>query len=347
MVKTLKVRRADAEKAKQFLLEKSWLDKTRIIGKTELMYIILSVNEKADLELLKKKFAGSKIEVKNMPFLPPVPGNLKELLKSVVPEKYLDKVIKSYDVVGDIAILEVPKEIENFDVAIAHALKRANPYIKTVVRKAGKIGTEFRLRPLKHLTGEKRTTTLHKEHGVALHIDISKAYFSTRSSGERFRIANLVKPDEEVLVMFAGIGVYALIIAKFQPRVRIWAIEKNPEAVKYMEQNIRANHAGHAVTPILGDVSEKVPELGIKFDRIIMPYPEKAKDFLELAFKYVKPHGVIHYYSFVHEKDVEKHINEIEKIAKKQGKSIEIQNWRKAGSFAPRVWRMVFDILVD
>ena len=347
MVKTLKVRKEDGQKAREFLLEKGWLDKTRIIGRTEQRYIILSLNEKADEKLLTKKFSGSKIEHKNMPLLPAIPGNLKLLLKGTIPDKYLDKVIKSYDTVGDIAILEVPKEIEKFDMQIGHALKRANPYIKTVVRKAGKISTEFRLRPLKHITGEKKTETIHKEHGVILHLDLAKTYFSTRTSGERLRIAKLVKPNEDVLVMFAGVGVYALVIAKNQPQAHLWAIEKNPDAAAFMEKNIRANHAGHIVTSISGDVSEKVPELGMNFDRIIMPFPEKAFNFLDLAFQYIKPKGTIHYYAFLKEKDIEKHIAEIEKVAKKQGREIEVQNWLRVGSYAPRVWRFVFDILVE
>jgi len=85
----------------------------------------------------------------------------------------------------------------------------------------------------------------------------------------------------------------------------------------------------------------------MQFDRIVMPFPENAFSFLDLAIKYIKPHGVIHYYTFLKEKDVEKHIGEIEKVAKKQGREIEIQNWNRTGSYAPKVWRMVFDILVD
>jgi len=346
MVKTLKVRKEDGQKAKEFLLEKGWLDKSRIIGRTELRYLIFSLNEKASESELKKKFSGSKIEIKNMPLLPIIPGNLKELLKGIIPEKYMDLVVKSYDVVGDIAILEVPKEIEKFDMQIGHALKRANPYIKTVVRKSGKISDEFRIRPLKHVTGEKKTETTYKEHGTILYLDLTKTYFSPRSSGERLRIARLVKPLEDVLIMFAGIGVYALVIAKNQPQVHLWAIEKNPDAFSFMQKNIRANHAGHIIVPILGDVKDKMPELGMQFDRIVMPFPEKAKDFLPLAFEYIKPQGTIHYYAFLKEKDIEKHISEIAKIAGKQGKEIEVQNWSRAGSYAPRTWRMVFDILV-
>lgn len=347
MVKTLKVKKEDAEEAKQFLLEKGWLDKSRIIGRTEQRYIIFSLNEHANEDTLKKKFSGSKIEIKNMPLLPPTPGDLKQMLKSVLPEKYLDKIVKSYDVIGDIAVLEIPKGIEKFDMQIAHALKRANPYIKTIVRKAGKIGTEFRIRPLKHLAGEKKTTALHKEHGVTLHLNLAKTYFSPRTSGERLRIAQLVKQNEDILVMFAGIGVYALVIARQQPNVHIWAIEKNPDAVEFMNGNIRINRAGHIIKPVLGDVRTEMPKLGMNFDRIVMPYPEKAFEFLDLAFEYIKPKGIIHYYTFLHEKDIEKHIEEIVKTAKKQGKDIEVRNWKRVTSYAPRVWSFVFDILVE
>ena len=123
--------------------------------------------------------------------------------------------------------------------------------------------------------------------------------------------------------------------------------EKNPDAVRYMEQNVRANHAGNIITPILGDVRDEMPKLDRQFDRIIMPYPDQAFSFLDIAFKHIKPQGVIHYYTFLHEKELEKHISKIEKIADSCGRKIEIQNWRRAGSYAPRTWRMVFDILVD
>lgn len=347
MVKTLKVKKEDGQRAREFLLQKGWLDKSRIIGRTELRYLILSLNEKADEGVLKKMYAGSRIEHKNMPMLPEISGNLKQMLKKVIPEKDIDKVVRSYDVIGNVAVLEIPKEMERYELQIAHALKRMNPFIKTVLRKAGKISAEFRIRPLKHISGEKITETIHKEAGVTLHLDFSKVYYSPRSSGERMRIARLVKPGEDILVMFSGIAVYPLIIGRVQQNCHIWAIEKNPDAVAYAERNIRANHMGHIITSILGDVKDKMPELGMNFDRIIMPFPEKAKEFLDLAFKYIKPHGVIHYYTFLKEKDIEKHIAEVQKIAEKQGKEIEVQNWFRAGSYAPKVWRFVFDILVE
>ena len=346
MVKTLKVKKEQAEEARLFLAEKGWLDKTRIVGRSAQRYIILSLTPDYKESVLKKKFAGSRIEEKNMPKYAPMASDLKALLQQMLPEKYLDKVVKSYDVVGDIAILEIPKILDRFEMQIAHALKRINPYLKTVVKKAGPISEEFRIRPLKHVMGAKETETVHREANVLLHVDLSKVYFSPRSSNERLRIARLVKPGEDVLVMFAGIGVYPLVISKFQQNCHIWAIEKNPDAVKFMEENIRANRAGPIVSAVKGDVKDKMPELGLFYDRIIMPFPEQAFKFLDLAFKYVKPKGIIHYYTFLHEDKIEKHIEAIKKVAKKLGKKIEIQNRQRTGSFAPRVWRTVFDIKV-
>jgi tRNA (guanine37-N1)-methyltransferase len=347
MVKTLKVKKAQGETARLFLVEKGWLDKTRIVGRSALRYLILSLNPDFKESILKKKFPGCRIEEKNMPKMPPVPGDLKDLLKDFLPEKNLERVVKSYDVVGDIAILEIPKNLDRYELQIAHALKRANPYLKTIVRKAGPISDEFRIRPLKHLTGEKTTETTHKEAGVALHLDISKVYFSPRTSNERLRIARLIKPSEDVLVMFAGIGVYPLVITKFQQNCHVWAIEKNPDAVEYMEENIRANRAGHLITAIKGDVKEAMPKLGMYFDRIVMPYPEKAFNFLDLAFNYIKPKSIIHYYAFLREDKIDEHIKLIEKIANKCGKKIEVQNWQRATSYAPRTWSFVFDIKVS
>ena len=263
-------------------------------------------------------------------------------------EKDIEKVVKSYDVVGDIAILEIPKKLEKHDLAIAWALKRAFPAINVVTKKVGKVGDLheiYRIRRLKILTGENRLATEHKESGITMRLDLGKVYFSPRSSHERERIAKLVKPNEKVLVMFAGIGPFALVIAKQKP-VTIVAVEKNPDAVKFMEENIRVNYAGNRVFPIFGDVREILPELKEKFDRIIMPYPEESWQFLELAFNYANPKATIHFYAFVNEKELEKAKERIRKIAGKAGRQAEVKRVVVAGSYAPRTWRYCFDVFV-
>jgi tRNA (guanine37-N1)-methyltransferase len=268
------------------------------------------------------------------------------LLKYIIPEKKIDELIRSYDVVGDICILDMPKSLEKFELVIGHAIKRAFPNIKVVAKKEGKRTAIERVQPLKIITGEKRFVTTYKEHGVLMKVDLSKVYFSPRASRERLRLAQLVKRDEKVLVMFGGVAPYALVIAKMQPNCRIWTIELNKEAHKLAEENIRINRVGHIVTAIQGDVRNVLPEIGERYDRIVMPFPEQNWEFLDLALKYAIPNAMIHFIVFVHEDGLDKTKDKIVGIAKSAGKKVVIKDWRLFGSYAPRINRYTFDILI-
>ncbi|MBI4095730.1 MAG: class I SAM-dependent methyltransferase family protein [DPANN group archaeon] len=349
MVVCLKVKKIHGEDAKQFLREKGWLDTERLIGKTEKMYLILPIAGRFDKHILLKKFPGSKFEEKNLQKIPPHQTDLKHLLKNILTEEQIGELVRSYDVIGDIAILEIPPRLDRLAVSIAWAFKRAFPYIGVVARKMGKVGSadeEYRLRKYEILTGERRLETMHKEGGLMMHTDLGKAYFSPRSSRERERVAGLVKNGEQILVMFAGIGPFALVIASKNQNTQITAIEINPDAFKFMEENIRLNRLGFAINPVLGDVNEVLPKLGQKFDRIIMPFPEKSWDFLELAIKYANKNSTIHFYAFVREDKLNDAEEKIKKIAEKEGRHAKILRVLKAGSYAPKTWRYVFDVKI-
>ncbi len=349
MAVTLKVKKEFGESAKQFLLQKGWLDTSLVIGKTELRYLILPISGRFDPKILLKKFPGSKFEEKNLKGIPPRAGDLKQMLQHLLKDEEVNDLVKSYDTVGDIAILDIPPKLDRLARSIAWSFKRAFPNIKVVARKMGKVGSgseEYRLRKYEILTGENRLETMHKEAGVQLHVDLEKAYFSPRSSHERERVANLVKTGENILVMFAGIGPYALAIAAKQPTAHITAIEINPEAVKLMEENVRINRLGFAITPFLGDVITLLPKLNQAFDRIIMPYPERSWDFLDLAFKYANKNATIHFYAFVREDKLAEAEAKIKNIAEKENKKVQAITVLKAGSYAPKTWRYVFDIKI-
>ena len=346
MVKVLRLKKASAQKAKEFLQQKGWIAANIAIGRSAQRYVLLPLNDKADVKILKEKFKPSTIEERNLKSHEPAPGNLKYLLQNVVPEDKISEIVKSYDVVGDICILEIPEDLEKYELTIGHAIKRAFPNIKVIARKVGKRTEIERVQPLKVITGEKRLQTEHKEHGIAMKVDLSKVYFSPRASAERLRIAQLVKKDEKVLVMFSGVAPYPLVIASVQKNCWIWAIELNPEAHKLAEENIRVNRMGHIVTAIQGDVTKVLPELGEKFHRIIMPFPEKNWAFIELALKYTLPNSWIHFIAFVKENAIDSVKKRIEEIAKSAGKKATIKSWRLMGSYSPSTNRYTFDIFV-
>ncbi len=270
--------------------------------------------------------------------------NLKELLKEKLSEKEMKEFRGSFEIVGDIAILEVPQALRKKRKLIAEALLKLHKSIKTVCMKADERKGKLRLRKISLIKG-RTTETIHKEYGCRFILDIKKVYFSPRELTERQRIAGQVKKGEEVLVMFAGIGPFAIQIAKRQPLVRrIVAVELNKDAFDYMEKNIELNKTQDKIEAVQGDVKKVCPKYKGKFDRIVMPLPLHGHDYLDLAINCLKKKGVIHFYGTGHESDpYSETIRLFEKICKKKKAKMKILSKTMALPYAPRVWKVCVD----
>lgn len=272
---------------------------------------------------------------------------LRELLSRLLTEKELENLVTSYDLIGDIAIIEIPEELEKHEKKIAGAILETNRRLKVVAKKLGRVESEFRVRPLKVIAGEKRTETLYTEHGCRMKIDVSKVYFSVRLSNERKRIAELVKPKENILALFAGVGPFPLVISKYHPDTDIVAIELNPEGVKYMKENIRLNKAKNIIA-VEGDARKVVLGKYKNFaDRILMPLPRSADKFLDVAVAGAKDGCIVHIYNFA---PIENSYDEIEKKifeeAKKAGVKTEIVNKKIVRPYAPKIVQVVVDFRI-
>ena len=208
----------------------------------------------------------------------------------------------SYDIVGDIAIIRLSCVSCQKVYDVAKALMAIHKNVKTVLAQVNPITGNLRLRRLMHLAGENRTTTVHRESGCSFSVDVKKCYFSPRLSNERLRLASLVKPRETVVNMFAGVGCFSIIIAKHISTARVFSIDVNPAAIQFMHENVRLNRVYGQVIPLLGD-SKTIVESRLRdaADRILMPLPEKALEYLPIAVSALKPTGGwIHYYDFEH-----------------------------------------------
>lgn len=269
------------------------------------------------------------------------PISLKDSLKGKLSDQELKILPRSFDVIGDIAILELPLELNRKEKQIAKAILETFPSIKVVCKKKSKVDTEYRVPGIEIIAGENRTETVHKEFGCLYKIDVGKAYFSPRLSSERFRIAAQIKENESVLVMFAGVGPYPILIAKKSKPKKIVAIELNPKAVKYMEKNAKLNKVDIEI--IKGDVRTETKKLGL-FDRIIMPLPKDAGNFLDIVLKAIKKRGIIHFYDFSHNK--EESIAKANEICKSLGYKIKIINCVECGSYSPCLSRICVDFQV-
>ncbi|NYZ60482.1 class I SAM-dependent methyltransferase family protein [Candidatus Micrarchaeota archaeon] len=270
--------------------------------------------------------------------------SFKEMLSEIVGWES-EGIFSSYDIVGDIAVLEIPDELRAKEKEIADALLRTNANIKAVLRKESGMEGEFRVRRFSFLAGEKRTEATYVEHGVSMRLDLAKVYFSPRLSHERGRIAEKVRAGEKVLVMFAGVGPFALVIAKKQKDAKVYGIELNPDAVRYFEENVKLNGMEGRVEAILGDVRKVVPErfVGVA-DRVLMPLPKSAEDFLDVALLAAKKGGVIHFYTFVNRAEgKEAAERKVFEAGRKAGRKIQILESREVRPFSPSTVQIVVD----
>ncbi|MEM3677856.1 MAG: class I SAM-dependent methyltransferase family protein [Candidatus Bathyarchaeia archaeon] len=215
--------------------------------------------------------------------------------------EHAKRLSKSMDVIGDIAILKSSGQ-EPVSHELGEELLREAPYLRVVLRQSSPVTGDFRVRGLEWLAGERRTVTYHREYGCIFKVDVAKVYFSPRLSNERKRVADMVGEGEKVLNMFAGVGCFSILIAKRLREVKVYSIDLNPEAVRLMSINTVLNRVRGKVISALGD-SKAVAYNLFKgsVDRVLMPLPEKAVEYLNPALYALKPEGgVIHYQSFVH-----------------------------------------------
>jgi tRNA (guanine37-N1)-methyltransferase len=206
----------------------------------------------------------------------------------------------SYEVVGDIAVLTeaVPAEEEEH---VADALMSLHRNIKAVAKRISAVEGVYRTRRLAVLAGENRTETTHTENECRFKLDLERVYFNPRLGGERNRVAAQAAAQcnenaEEIIDMFAGVGPFAVQIAKRAPQSHVTAIDINPDAIRYLKENMGLNHVQN-VDAVVGDVKEIYGEFRNTADRIIMNLPKSAYLFLREAVSMLKPSGgIIHFY---------------------------------------------------
>ena len=278
---------------------------------------------------------------------------LDELLKGKLTVREFALLPHSQEIIGNILILEMPPELEKKEKIIAEAFLQANKHFSTIVKKQEMHGGVYRLRKVKILAGKKTKETVHQENGVQIKLHLENTYFSARLANERLRIAQqgvpdlvLVKPGEEVLVLFSGAAPYPLVLAKRSPAKIVYGIEINPLAHRYAVENVALNKLEKKIRIFQGDVREVVPKIRKKFDRIVMPLPKTSEQFLDVALRKAKPGAIIHLYAFLEEKDFAAEARRIKEICKRQGHPVRVLRTVPCGKFSPYVFRVCFDLKV-
>ncbi|HLC86192.1 MAG TPA: class I SAM-dependent methyltransferase family protein [Candidatus Nanoarchaeia archaeon] len=328
-MKCIKVRLEEAESVRIMLLKNSILDnKFKIENDKDFVYFPV-----------KKKFAGYKLFEKNLEEKK-IKFGIKEILKKELTKKELSNLKRSMDIIGGIAVIEIDKSLLHKKKIIAESILKFNKNVKTVFRKLSPHEGKFRVRGYEFLAGINKTETIHRESGLLFKLDISKVYFSPRLNNDRLNISKMVKSGEDVLVMFSGIGAYCFVISKYSKARYIYGVEINPVAHKYAEESLKLNKLSN-IKFLFGDVKNICPRLKIKFDRILMPLPKNANEYLDIAARLLKKGGIIHFYSFAEKEKFDSAIEEI-----KNKLNVKILDIVKCGQVSPNNYRVRVDFKI-
>jgi len=309
------------------LLENDYILYPIILCQEALDKIKTNIDKQINFELISKKG----IPNENYKF-----KTLQEALQDKIPDNYLNLIPKSFDIIGDIALVTFDKfdqindnKNHEFKYEIAKAIVDFNKNVKTIYEKKSEIKGKYRLRELVLLFGDNKSETIHKENNCVFRLDIKNTYFTPRLVYERRRIASgKIKENELIVDMFAGVGTFSIQIA-LNKNVKIYAFDINPIAYRYLNENINLNKLKGKILPSNIDVKhllKKTNELGKflfhKADRIIMNLPKSSIEFLDVAcFLMKESGGILHFYQFSEKP------NSIEKTLKNLKLELNLLNW--------------------
>lgn len=340
------------EKAIQLASKLKIIDKGLMITKKNSLVIIPLVRElsKEEITIIKEQIEGMKTTTWDFREKSRNPKTLLEALSGKLPPHLLTNLPHSMDIIGRVAIIEVPSELLKFEDLLGGAVMKVHKRIETVLAKLGAVSGELRLRNYKVISGVKETETVYREHSCIYHLDPTKVYFSPRLSQERWRISQQVKEREIVIDMFAGVGPFSIQIGKKHKDAKVYAMDINPDAYKYLKKNVVVNKVENRIIPILGDARAIIRSnyIGVA-DRVIMNLPERAIEFIDIACKALKlVGGVLHYYGFETEPDaLGKAREKLNGAISRTSRNVEeFTSQRRVRPTAPHEWQVALDVFV-
>ena len=140
------------------------------------------------------------------------------------------------------------------------------------------------------------TITEISEYGVKYKLDLAEIMWSPGNTGWRSALAGPEKVSDfytfnkpkVIIDYFAGIGYFAIQMAKGYPKSKIIAVDKNPKSIEYLTMNCIEN--GIKNIEIINDDCRNITS---KADVIHLGYIGNTIDFLDHTYKSLNKNGTV------------------------------------------------------
>ena len=267
----------------------------------------------------------------------------KDLLKDKIPDQVLHLLPRSFDIVGDIAVIKLKdKTIIKYGNEIAKAIMSIAKNVRVVYAEEPGLEGEFRVKKLIHLGGERRSWTIHREYGIKIYVDIAKAYYNPSLAEEHRRIALMARDGEVIADLFTGVGPFPLHIASIRHSL-IYAIDKNIEAIKCLLKSITMNKLKGRIVSINADANDFLNIIKDEvLDRVIMNLPHASLTFLGKVLPKLRRNGYAHLYLIASSKNDA--LDKVSNTYPSSHYSYTIDNVRKVIDYSPHKYIFRLDI---
>ncbi|RWS11705.1 tRNA (guanine(37)-N1)-methyltransferase-like protein [Dinothrombium tinctorium] len=170
-----------------------------------------------------------------------------DIFKAVLP--FDGTRVTGHSIIGHIIQLNLREHLLPFKHLIGEIfLATSKSDIKRIVNKSQIIDSEFRFFEMETLAERPEAKDLGtivelSEHENKFKFDFAKVYWNPRLSTEHKRIVSKIKRFDVLYDMFAGVGPFAIPVAK-KKSCQVLANDLNPECYRWLLENIKLNKCG-------------------------------------------------------------------------------------------------------
>jgi tRNA wybutosine-synthesizing protein 2 len=244
-----------------------------------------------------------------------------------------ERAPSSWAVVGDVLLADFegcPRR-----EAVGEALLELHGEADTALHRNGVSG-EFREPDVEVVAGAGHTETVHVEHGTKYALDLAETMFSPGNKAERARMGEVVAPGESVFDMFAGVGYFALPMAR--AGADVLAAEKNPVAARRLVENAALNGVGDRLRPVRADCRD----VATTAERVVMGHYD-AHEFLDAALAALEPGGTLHLHEATPEATIDRPERHLREACADAGRAVETAERRRVKTHSAGVVHVVVD----